>query len=125
APPRTRDRAGDAAAGLLDTAGVYLPPGGEPGPAPPLADRASPHRRTRHGQDHPATLRSASILAIDLRRLGEYERARRMDEDTLARSRRGVGDGPPRTLASANHLALALRRPGGDERGRRGGGDER
>ena len=37
------------------------------------------------GEDHPDTLTSASNLAADLRELGDYQRARTLDEDTLAR----------------------------------------
>jgi tetratricopeptide repeat protein len=45
--------------------------------------------RHRHvlGQDHPDTLRSATILAIDLRELGEVQAARDLNHDTLARRR--------------------------------------
>ena len=38
------------------------------------------------GEDHPDTLISASNLAVDLRALGDYQQARQLDEDTLARA---------------------------------------
>jgi hypothetical protein len=61
------------------------------------------------GEDHPDTLTSANRLAADLRTLGEYERARALDEDTLARRRRALGDDHPDTLTSAGNLAADLR----------------
>ena len=60
------------------------------------------------GDDHPETLASASRLAADLRELGEYQRARALDEDALARRRRVLGDDHPDTLISANNLAADL-----------------
>jgi hypothetical protein len=45
------------------------------------------------GNDHPEALHSANRLAADLRELGEYQQARVLDEDTLARRRRMLGDG--------------------------------
>jgi Tetratricopeptide repeat len=61
------------------------------------------------GADHPDTLRSAANLAADLRGLGEYQAARDLEEDTLARSRRVLGADHPDTLRSANNLAADLR----------------
>jgi hypothetical protein len=61
------------------------------------------------GEDHPETLISASWLAADLRELGEYQQARELDEDTLARRRQVLGDDHPDTLISANGLAADLR----------------
>ena len=57
----------------------------------------------------PSTLTSASNLAVDLRKLGEHQAARELDEDTLARRRRVLGEDHPDTLASANNLAGDLR----------------
>ena len=45
----------------------------------------------------------------DLRELGEYQRARALDEDTLARRRQVLGDDHPDTLISANNLAADMR----------------
>ena len=44
----------------------------------------------------------------DLRELGEYQQAHALDEDTLARPRRVLGDDHPDTLTSANNLAPDL-----------------
>ena len=49
-------------------------------------------------------------LAVDLRALGKYERARALDEDTVARCCRVLGDDHSHTLASADNLAVDLRR---------------
>src|SRR5262249_54081289 len=62
------------------------------------------------------TLTSANNLAYDLWQLGEYEQARRMGEDALARRRRVLGEDHPDTLISANNLAYDLRRPGSTSR---------
>lgn len=40
--------------------------------------------------------------------LGEYEQALELDEDTLARRRRVLGDDHPDTLRSANNVAIDL-----------------
>jgi hypothetical protein len=61
------------------------------------------------GDDHPDTLRSASNFALDLRALGQYQRAGALDEDTVARYRRVLGDDHPDTLTSANNAAVDLR----------------
>ena len=50
--------------------------------------------------------------AVGLRDLGEYQAARELDEDTLARSRRVLGEDHPDTLRSANNLAADLRELG-------------
>ena len=61
-------------------------------------------RRVR-GENHPDTLTLARNLAVDLRRLGEYQAARELDEDTLARRRVLGGEDHPDTLLSARSLA--------------------
>jgi hypothetical protein len=68
------------------------------------------------GDNHPDALTSASRLAADLRELGEYQKARALDEDTLARRRRVLGDDHPDTLISANNLAADLRALGEPEK---------
>ena len=70
------------------------------------------------GEDHPDTLTSANNLALDLGALGEHERARQLDEDTLTRRRRVLGDDHPHTLTSASNLALDLGALGEHERAR-------
>jgi Tetratricopeptide repeat len=44
--------------------------------------------------------------------LGEYEQARRLDEDTLGRKRRVLGEDHPSTRLSVDALASVLRRLG-------------
>ena len=56
----------------------------------------------------PTPSRSANNLAVDLRGLGEYQQARDLDEDTLTRRRRVLGDDHPDTLTSASNLAVDL-----------------
>ena len=41
--------------------------------------------------------------------MGDYQAARELDEDTLARSRRVLGEDHPDTLAWASNLAADLR----------------
>jgi hypothetical protein len=53
-------------------------------------------------------LATASGLAISLRVVGEHQAARELDEDTLARRRRVLGEDHPDTLWSAYSLVGAL-----------------
>jgi Tetratricopeptide repeat len=59
-----------------------------------------------------STTASASNLAGDLHQLGEYQAARELDEDTLTRRRRVLGEDHPSTLNSARKLAADLRKLG-------------
>src|SRR6266704_1360711 len=59
------------------------------------------------------TLAAARNLAVSLRAAGEYQAARELDEDTLARRRRVLGEDHPDTLAAADGLAVSLRAVGG------------
>ena len=52
---------------------------------------------------------SAHNLAADLRALGELQAARDLDQDTLDRKRRILGEAHPETLSSAHNLAADLR----------------
>ncbi len=61
------------------------------------------------GDDHPNSLTSGNNLAANLFGVGEYERARRLCEDTLTRRRRVLGNDHPDTLISAGNLADDLR----------------
>src|SRR4029077_9201423 len=100
-------------------------------------------RRRVLGEDHPDTLASAHGLAISLRGVGghprtptyasnlaasvghpgEYQAARELDEDTLARRRRVLGEDHPDTLASAHGLAISLRGVGEGQAARELGED--
>ncbi len=52
------------------------------------------------GQQPPEHLTSANGFALRLRALGEVQAAWELDEDTLARSRRVLGDDHPDTWAA-------------------------
>jgi hypothetical protein len=67
------------------------------------------------GEEHPDTLNSASNLVADLWSLGQYEAARQLAEDTLARRRRVLGEEHPDTLISASNLVADLRALGQHE----------
>jgi hypothetical protein len=55
---------------------------------------------------------SATNLAVDLRALGEVRAARDLDEDTLTKRRRILGNDHRDTLSSATGLAHDLRELG-------------
>src|SRR5439155_1091068 len=59
--------------------------------------------------DEQYTLTAAHYLAWALRERGRYADARDLDQDTLARRRRVLGENHPHTLISAGSLAIALR----------------
>ena len=65
---------------------------GEYTTALPLATTWHQHWHDTLGPDDDHTLWAASQLANAHQLLGHYQRARRLDEDTLARRRRVLGD---------------------------------
>jgi len=67
------------------------------------------HWRDRLGDDHEHTRAAGTYLAWALQEMGRYAEARELDEDTLARKRRVLGEDHPDTLTSANNLAADLR----------------
>src|SRR6266704_145798 len=110
---------------LGDNAGMA----GDDGRAQVQLDEDTLARRRRDlGEDHPDTLAAASNLAVSLRAVGghpgtltsagslvasvghpgEYQAARELGEDTLARRRRVLGEDHPDTLTSADNLAFSL-----------------
>ena len=89
-------------------AATYLLIRGELQAALAVYERAYAVRCDTFGKDHPDTLTSASNLALSLYGLGEYHRARPLDEDTLTRRRRILGEDRPDTLKSASQLASDL-----------------
>ena len=93
---------------LLGRAGTYLLTRGEPQAAVAPFERAYGVRREKFGEDHPDTLTSASKLALNLWYLGEFQRARAFDEDTLTRRRLVLGENHPDTLTSTSQLANDL-----------------
>ena len=70
------------------------------------------------GTDDTYTLAAANSIAEALRQQGQYSKARRIDEDILARYRRLMGEGHPHTLISASNLALDLANLGERQAGR-------
>ena len=107
---------------------VSLRAAGEYQAARELGEDTLARRRRVLGEDHPDTLAAASGLAISLRAAGglpgtltsfpgslasslhrgEQQAARELDEDTLARRRRVLGEDHPDTLAAAFQLVGAL-----------------
>ncbi len=76
-----------------------------------LDEETLARRRRVLGEDHPDTLAAANGLAISLRAAGEYQAAKELGEDTLARRRRRVlGEDHLDTRASAA-FAIFLRAP--------------
>ncbi|MDQ3764841.1 MAG: tetratricopeptide repeat protein [Actinomycetota bacterium] len=107
----------DNVAWLLSCAATFLARRGEFRPALPLATRAHHLYRLLYGDDHPDTLDAANSLSFHLQTLGEFERARALDEDTLSR-RRVLGEDHADTLDSASHLAVDLAALGEPHRAR-------
>jgi tetratricopeptide (TPR) repeat protein len=103
---------------LLDRAATFLRDCGELQAAAAPFERAYDARRAKFGDDHLDTLASASHLALNLWWLGDYQRARRLDEDTLTRRRRILGEDDPDTLTSASQLSIDLMFLGSFPRGR-------
>jgi hypothetical protein len=93
---------------LLRSAGRYVRSRGEPRGARPLTERAYQLDHDRLDADDPAMLVTSLDLTIVLGALGEHEQARALDEDTLTRRRRVLGEDHPNTLRSAHNLAIRL-----------------
>jgi hypothetical protein len=82
--------------------------GRDPAADPPCSVAASLASPRSSGDDDRHSLSSAHSLAHILRSDGDYQRARRLDENVLARRRRVLGDNHPDTLSSAHNLAIDL-----------------
>ncbi|MEV7028313.1 FxSxx-COOH system tetratricopeptide repeat protein, partial [Kitasatospora sp. NPDC093558] len=63
-------------------------------------------QKSRLGEDHPATLRTAGSLSADRRALGSFTDALQLDRDILGRLNASLGRDHPQTLAVANNLAI-------------------
>ena len=87
----------------------YLLARGDTRTAYDLAADLRQHWRDRLGDDDENTLAVVGYLAWALRAMGHYAEARELDEDTLARRRRVLGEDHPDTLTSANNLGNDLR----------------
>jgi hypothetical protein len=72
---------------LLEKAGSYLHWQGQSRAALPLSERVYERHLNRDGVDHPETLDAARMVAQILFALGDYQQARTLNEDTLARRR--------------------------------------
>jgi tetratricopeptide (TPR) repeat protein len=117
-PDRAPAGVPDEMSWLVDRAASYLQTRGQPRTALPLFERAYAADQERLGDDARPTLASANNLAICLSQLGEYQRARELNEDTLTRRRRVLGDDHPDTLTSASNLAADLHQLGEHQRAR-------
>lgn len=103
---------------LAYNAGWHLLARGDARTALPLAEHLHTAWRRRHGPDERTTIAASDLLAYAHRQLGQPQQARDLDEDSLARRRRLVGDAHPSTLISANNLAADLRALGEYEQAR-------
>jgi hypothetical protein len=92
---------------LVADCASYLYQSGQLHPSRQLATAAL-DRWAGGGSDHRHTLRVATALTATLTRLGEYQAARELAEDTLTRCQRVLGNDHPTTLLSAADLATAL-----------------
>jgi tetratricopeptide (TPR) repeat protein len=93
---------------VVGWAGWYLMDRGQARPARERLHRLYDTCLQQLGPDHVDTLRAAHNLARAYDDTQDHERARALDEDTLARRRRLRGDDHPDTLASARNLAIRL-----------------
>ncbi|RKT56508.1 FxSxx-COOH system tetratricopeptide repeat protein [Saccharothrix australiensis] len=116
---RAPDAIADSASWLLYAAGTYLAARGEPRQAVVLQERAYGDTRGRLGADDTDTLSMAAGLADTLREAEDYERARVLGEDTLARLKKVSGDDDPTTLMAATNLANVLQWMGEGDQARR------
>ncbi|WP_327722148.1 FxSxx-COOH system tetratricopeptide repeat protein [Streptomyces sp. NBC_00490] len=94
-----------------DVVGVacwYLMDRGQARPARERLQRLHDTWLQQLGPDDVDTLRAAHSLARAYDDTQDHERARALDEDTLARLRRLYGEDHPDTLASAHNLAVRL-----------------
>jgi DNA-binding SARP family transcriptional activator len=93
---------------LLERAGKYSQTRGKAALAKAMFERSRALRSSLLGEDHSHTLESAGSLARNLRELGQFQEARHLAVDTLARCRRVLGQDHPHTLESASNLSLNL-----------------
>jgi hypothetical protein len=104
---------------LLDRAAGYLYWRGQYGAALPLWERAYQRRLSGGGVDDPGTSDAALHVSQAVSAVGEYEQARALDEDTLARYRQVLGEDHSSTLLSAHNLARNLHESGDYQQARR------
>jgi tetratricopeptide (TPR) repeat protein len=99
---------GEAAANLLNGAGLYLWQRADHAQARALFERALSIREARLGADHPDTANSLNNLALILREQGDLEGARRLHERALAIREARLDADHPRIAQGLNNLALVL-----------------
>jgi hypothetical protein len=97
---------------LNHDAAWYLIHRGLPRDAEDLARRLYQHHLAQHGPDASPTLNAATTLASALSNQGCHGEGQVLDEDTLARRRRVLGEDHSGTLTSASNLANDLRELG-------------
>ncbi|MBE8477479.1 FxSxx-COOH system tetratricopeptide repeat protein [Streptomyces justiciae] len=100
---------------VVEDACWYLMDRGQARPARERLQRLYDSCLQQLGPDHADTLRATHYLARAYGDTQDHERARALDEDTLARRRRLHGDDHRHTLDSAHNLAIRLRELGRDE----------
>ncbi|MCX5357841.1 FxSxx-COOH system tetratricopeptide repeat protein [Streptomyces sp. NBC_00124] len=93
---------------VLGRACWYLMDRAQAGPARERLQRLYDSCLQQLGADHEDALRAANRLARAYADTQDHERARALDDDTLARRRRLYGDDHPDTLVSARNLAVRL-----------------
>jgi tetratricopeptide (TPR) repeat protein len=108
----------EAAAQVLNDAGLYLSQRATYDEARDLFERALTIRRRVLGGDHPDTMWSLTNLALVLRDQGDLEGARGRHERTLEVRRRVLGENHPDTASSLNNLATVLAEQGHLDRAR-------
>ncbi len=97
---------------LACNAGYYLLMRGDTRGGHDLARHLYQHWKQQLGSDDRHTLWAANTLATAYHQRGQYDDARHLDEDTLARLRRMLGPDHPRTLSTADNLAVDLHEAG-------------
>ncbi|KAH0556700.1 hypothetical protein GP486_005513 [Trichoglossum hirsutum] len=71
-----------------------------------LDEKVLETRRRRSGEDHPATLKSMSILATTYKALHHFEESKELSEKLVQTRSRTLGENHPDTLRSMSHLAV-------------------
>jgi tetratricopeptide (TPR) repeat protein len=107
-PSRAVDDAEDATSWLRERATRFVQRRSELRALLPHLRQAFAAKQEQLGGDHPATLRAAGNVADFVCALGDYEQARTLHEEILARRRRVLGEDHPDTLVAANALAHDL-----------------
>jgi tetratricopeptide (TPR) repeat protein len=111
-PTRSLEAVPDQVTTLLRLAGFYVLSQGEPREAQAFFKRSYKLNQDKLDPDDPAMLSITSDLALVLHELGDYQQARSLAQNVLARRRHVLGEDDPASLSSANNLARSLRKLG-------------